>query len=334
MHSEATTSAVTRLELIHGLCAHEVGEQLRRASDDLGINKRRLAFYLFDMSERRLHQVTGHASVVHFAEAQLDMDARRTREHIQVGRSLQSLQLIDDAFCTGEISWSRVVMLLPVVQRETQLGWLDYAKTATCRDLRAEVAGCRQGDLPGEGSDYGLIHLPVNFEGRLSESDRAWVEQARMLESESTESLLTDTELLVKICRARVLDGGHPPSAVPSVPPSTASPSASSAHDVADADRNSEEVPDATRAEVLRRDKHLCRNCGCHINVQVHHMRARKDGGDNHPHNLLTLCDACHAAAHRDQLRISGNPDVDLCFHSSNGNPIQRGGRPPSPSLN
>ena len=131
MQSNNNTSTDSRLELIHGLPALEVGAHLRNASDDLGRDKRTLAFYLFDMDERRLHLVSGHPSTCYFAETQLDMEARRTRELIQVGRSLQSLTLIDDAFRDGEISWSRVVMLLPVVQRETQQGWLEYAKTAT-----------------------------------------------------------------------------------------------------------------------------------------------------------------------------------------------------------
>jgi hypothetical protein len=141
------------------------------------------------------------------------MSARRTRELLQVGASLQSLNLIDDSFCTGEISWSRVVMLLPVVQRETQRGWLEYAKTATCRDLRDEVSACRPGDLPGEGSDYGLIHVGVNFQGRLTDTDRAWVEQARMMLSNDTP--LSDTEFLVELSREFVLNGGRPPRDTP-----------------------------------------------------------------------------------------------------------------------
>ena len=48
MRSNNTTSTTTRLELTHGLTALEVGARLRSASDELGRNKRVLAFYLFD----------------------------------------------------------------------------------------------------------------------------------------------------------------------------------------------------------------------------------------------------------------------------------------------
>ena len=333
MQSTTTTSSVTRLELIHGLDANEVGARLRDASDELGRNKRVLAFYLFDMDERRLAQLSGHGSTVHFAETQLDLEARRVREFIQVGRSLQSLTLIDEAFCNGEISWSRVVMLLPVVQRETQQGWLEYAKTATCRDLRAEVSGCRPGDLPGEGSDYGLIHLKVNFQARLGDTDLSWVEQARMQLSRSPENLLTDTELLVELSRRVLVDGERPPRGS-EVHPSAAHPSAvhpSRAHPseaLPKAERNDQEVPDETRDEVLRRDQHRCRNCNCHLDVQVHHVLPRSQGGSNLSHNLVTLCGICHASAHRSLLVISGDPNHEVWFTSNTGHPIQRGGHP------
>jgi hypothetical protein len=320
-----TTSSLTNSDLTHGLPADEVGRRLRHASDELGCNKRKLAFYLFDMDERRLYQMSGHASTVHYAESQLDMSARRTRELLQVGASLQSLRLLDDAFRNGEISWSRVVMLLPVVQRETQQGWLEYAKTATCRDLREEVSGCRPGDLPGEGSDYGLMHvgvnfqgrLTVNFQGRLTDSDRAWVEQARMMLSNDTP--LSDTEFLVELSREFVLNGRRPPRETPDAP---------AAEELVEAP-NEEQVPDETREEVLRRDKHRCRNCACHLDVEVHHIQFRRHGGPNTSQNLLTLCNTCHASVHRGLLQIHGDPNHETWFTSSSGNPIHRGGRPP-----
>jgi hypothetical protein len=316
-----TTSSLTNSDLTHGLSADEVGKRLRHASDELGCNKRKLAFYLFDMDERRLYQMSGHSSTAHYAESQLDMSARRTRELLQVGASLQSLKLIDDSFCTGEISWSRVVMLLPVVQRETQQGWLEYAKTASCRDLREEVSGCRPGDLPGEGSDYGLIHVGVNFQGRLTDSDRSWVEQARMMLSKDTP--LSDTEFLVELSREFVLNGGRPPRETPDVP---------ATEDLIEElveNPNEEQVPDGTREEVLRRDKHRCRNCACYLDVEVHHIRFRRHGGPNTSHNLVTLCNTCHASVHRGLLRIHGDPNHETRFTSSSGDPLHRGGRPP-----
>ena len=57
-NNNSNTSTDSRLELTHGLPALDVGARLRNASDDLGRDKRTLAFYLFDMDERRLHLVS------------------------------------------------------------------------------------------------------------------------------------------------------------------------------------------------------------------------------------------------------------------------------------
>ncbi len=52
MQSNKNIATTTRLELTHGLNAAQVGDRLRDASDQLGIGKRVLAFYLLDMEER------------------------------------------------------------------------------------------------------------------------------------------------------------------------------------------------------------------------------------------------------------------------------------------
>ena len=310
-----------RIEIEVVANAEVVGDRLRAAADALGRNKYVLAFYLHSMEELRLFQTTGHGSTVHFAETQLDMEPRRTREFIQVGRSLWGLKEVDRAFRQGELSWSRVLLLLRVVQTETQAAWVQFARSVTCRELRDEVYGCDPGDLPGHGNHYGLRHRKANFEARLGDDDLHWVEQARVLLSASPERPLSDEELLVELARARVLaEGGErPPSAEvePPLPPE---------------DRNHDPIPDEIRTEVLRRDHHRCRNCRGHLDVDLHHIQFRRHGGNNTPHNLVTLCKTCHSSIHRDLLRLTGNPDHQLAFTSANGTPIHRGERPPPPN--
>jgi hypothetical protein len=65
-----------------------------------------------------------------------------------------------------------------------------------------------------------------------------------------------------------------------------------------------------TRLVVLRRTKGKCKICSAHANV-VHHIDGSKD---NHKiENLIALCDACHWAAHKEELqmvngRVSDHP--------------------------
>jgi 5-methylcytosine-specific restriction endonuclease McrA len=56
---------------------------------------------------------------------------------------------------------------------------------------------------------------------------------------------------------------------------------------------------DTLRNQVLRRDSWRCQSCGSMSNLEVHHKDLRSHSGDDSEQNLITLCNACHAATHR-----------------------------------
>lgn len=80
-------------------------------------------------------------------------------------------------------------------------------------------------------------------------------------------------------------------------------------------------IPPAARRTVLRRDHHCCQVPGCRhaIFVDVHHLRAREDGGGHEPDNLLTVCGAHHRACHRGELVIEGCVSSGLVFRHVDG---------------
>lgn len=51
------------------------------------------------------------------------------------------------------------------------------------------------------------------------------------------------------------------------------------------------------RAEALERTSGFCEYCG-DIAVQVHHAKYPKKFGDEHPHNLIPVCQRCHELSH------------------------------------
>ena len=60
------------------------------------------------------------------------------------------------------------------------------------------------------------------------------------------------------------------------------------------------------REYVLHRDQHRCQQCKGKSKekvLQVHHINSRKTGGDR-PDNLVTLCSACHANLHANNLKL------------------------------
>lgn len=52
------------------------------------------------------------------------------------------------------------------------------------------------------------------------------------------------------------------------------------------------------RHQVLLRDGWRCQSCGGMSNLEVHHKQFRSHSGVDSEHNLITLCNACHATAH------------------------------------
>jgi 5-methylcytosine-specific restriction endonuclease McrA len=86
-------------------------------------------------------------------------------------------------------------------------------------------------------------------------------------------------------------------------------------------ERASQTIPPAIRRTVLLRDQHRCQVPGCRhaTYVDVHHLRAREDGGGHEPGNLLTLCGAHHRACHRGDLLIERSASGGLIFRHADG---------------
>ena len=55
---------------------------------------------------------------------------------------------------------------------------------------------------------------------------------------------------------------------------------------------------EALRQQVLRRDGWRCQSCGSTLNLEVHHQQFRSHQGEDAEHNLITLCNRCHARVH------------------------------------
>ena len=57
-------------------------------------------------------------------------------------------------------------------------------------------------------------------------------------------------------------------------------------------------IPNTVRKAIYKRDGYMCALCGDTRRLQVHHYCHRSLGGNDTPHNLVTLCQRCHAIAH------------------------------------
>ena len=68
------------------------------------------------------------------------------------------------------------------------------------------------------------------------------------------------------------------------------------------------------REYVLARDGHKCQHCKGKSKdpiLNVHHIESRKTGGDS-PSNLITLCETCHKAYHRGEIKLKAKRGKSL----------------------
>jgi len=161
--------ALPGVELRPGLEVAEVHALLAQGLQLRDSGNRILAFYLTEMDARRLHQASGHASTVHFAEEVLGLDRRRTGELLSVGRKLLTLPAIDDAFLRGELCWTKVVQLMRVASPEHEAAWLARALQSSTRALRMDVARTKQGAAPrAAGDSKGLPEIRFRIDMQVS----------------------------------------------------------------------------------------------------------------------------------------------------------------------
>jgi hypothetical protein len=85
--------------------------------------------------------------------------------------------------------------------------------------------------------------------------------------------------------------------------------------------RTTQTIAPSIRRRVLQRAKHRCQIPGCRhtLDLDVHHIVPRADGGGHDPANLIVLCPAHHRANHAGQLLITGTAPEGLTFQHADG---------------
>ncbi len=111
------------------------------------------------------------------------------------------------------------------------------------------------------------------------------------------------------------LVGRKAPSTCPLCERSFASEAGMKAHHMlihAESIAESRSLSPSTRQTVLERDEYQCQRCNVDVtpmneegtDFQLHHIIPFSAGGANHPDNLVTLCNDCHAQAHQQMKNI------------------------------
>jgi len=137
----------------------EAHARLRRAERDL-------ALLLAEMQDGWRYLDLGYANVCDYALARLDLEPRKTRALVRIGRALPGLPCIDQAMASGALCWTKARELLSVVTPETEAAWVEEASRLTSRALELKVAAHAPGEPPSGDTvkESGPVHLVFTME--------------------------------------------------------------------------------------------------------------------------------------------------------------------------
>ena len=351
------TGRTVRLE--PGLPVQDKDRLLRASKRHTEVGHRILAYYLWDMEERRESQLLGFPTTVDYAVKRLDLPRRSARELIEVGEALISLRRIDEAFAAGQLSWSRVRLLAKIVTPETESSWLAKSLEGSWVDFELQVKLAEKGKPPRndrKGLPELRMKVPVSLD-RLGHE--LWLQAKKKLGAERG-APVSDADALQQF--AQLFLTSSPEGSLPGRSPSGESPfhvsvhwcahceqgtlatedgpvpieAASLAPHLAEAEittvRESADphghataeaidrtTPPWMRDEVLARDGFRCSHCSSKRQLMVHHIVWRSKGGPTVPENLITCCVACHLLIHAGCLLVTGSAPHGLQWTDDQG---------------
>ncbi|RYZ04058.1 MAG: HNH endonuclease [Myxococcales bacterium] len=297
-----------------------------------------------------VHRHFGYGSFMEYVERLLGYSPRVTHDKLRVAQALEGLPKLARELQVGTLNYSHARELTRVATPKTEDIWLKSTRGRTVREVEKLVSGRRPGSLPDSPVEPAQQRHVLRFDVS-GETLASFREAMAKLQRGAGEHLDDDALLLLlarhvlvgpnddgrasyqvalDVCedcqRARQLADGELIGVSTTVAAMAgcdaqrlpnahvgAAPSPPSA-------RATQDVPPAVRRAVLRRDRHRCSVPGCsHARfVDIHHIRAKSDGGDHHPRNLLTLCGAHHRAIHEGTLMVTEN-ERGLVFSHADG---------------
>ncbi len=296
--------------------------------------ERDLALLLAELAEQRHFLELGFASVADYAQVRLQLEPRKTRALLRIGRALPELPGLERALASGAIGWTKARELLTVVTPQTEQAWIDLAGQTTSRELERAVAAHRPGEAPDhERATLASKPVRMSFTMEPAEAEQLRTTLAALRASAGVSRDEIDDGALLAQLAGRVLEELEGPEAptgerfrivIEHCPACGRTTSAGAepteAHvgqalcdaeilDMRPGPRRghiSRAIPPATRRAVLQRDQHRCQVPGCsnRLWLDLHHLDYHSRGGGHAEHNLVTLCSVHHRVLHEGLLGI------------------------------
>ena len=304
-----------------------------------------LAVLLFELKTTGRCTERGHTCVESYADAELDLTVRQTRDLVAIARHMRELPALAQAFSDGRLSATKAREVARVATPDTDAAWTERACASTSRVLERQVAAARRGDPPppDPAALPASPRVTLRFDLSAADAETLRAALARLRLSGGFGPDCDDGVLLADLARNAL----HAMEQRPAREPPTAeryrvsihhcptcerthvgdpqAPHAAEPTDLACAEcdaevldltapkpRLSHAIPPATRRQIFEQHGHRCAvpHCRNLMWLDLHHVRPRHAGGDHREANLLPLCSAHHRLLHEGALALVVEPET------------------------
>lgn len=273
---------------------------------------------------------------------------RQALQRLDTAKRLRALPRLGDALRDARHAWSAVREVARVATPGTEAAWLKRIEGKTLRQIEPMVAGLEEGDLPGAKKDPRKIVKHVVLKLTQEKYDRYAAGLGVM--RKDCDEFLSEEDIVLAALEEKVAertgDGSRPRNQLMFVRTldtrvtwmASEDGFATVTEEVAellDCDsvqiglpgqdvaggKARQTVPPSVRRFCISRARGRCQVPGCRQihNLEVHHLRLRKDGGTSDPENLIVLCGAHHRAFHEGWLLIDGSWETGFGFRHVTG---------------
>ena len=330
-----------------------------------GASEVTLMFLLAELEDREVYRDYGCSSIAHYAQFHLRLDARKARELARLGRVMDRLPNLLDAFARGEVEYSQLREISRVATPEDEQRWVELARERTSNQIQRIVARVRRGqrlESAVEGGD-GDADDEMTFRFTLTKEEGMRLREAlregrRMLPGCEDGAIMY---ALVMKAANEMRDDVMPPvdtivlyhdpeshvSMVPTAEGFEEVPESVFERCLCDSavidmrplgvgakapERPPEikrTIPRANRRAVMIRDAFRCSVPGCTrtLYVEIHHLEEFWSCGSHDIDNLALLCTTHHKKWHDRLIHATGKPSTGLHWTDARGRTI--GSTPP-----
>ncbi len=121
-----------------------LAEQIATFSLRIDLATQAMLTYLREFDSLDGWEGSGFVSTATWLAWRIQISSSTAREHVRVARALGGLQLIDEAFAAGKLSYSKVRAITRAATPETEQAFLDIAMHATAAEIERLTAAYRR----------------------------------------------------------------------------------------------------------------------------------------------------------------------------------------------